>query len=108
MTMTTSREDGSHEVLATFLWAHSETDSVYHRVEAYDPAAGTLRLGDEDGHGGFTTWQYDGTQWVCQDSHHEAPGDLTETEFTGAAHCNECARPFQATHPTEDYCGCRH
>ena len=39
---------------------------------------------------------------------HTPAGDLTETEFTGAAHCNECARPFQATQPTEDYCGCRH
>lgn len=99
----------SHEILTAYRWCYAEGDGVYYSVESYDPAAGTVALQPADDCGyNPEDWHLKGGAWVNQHLCHEVPGDVTETEFTGAARCMECGHMFRADYPSEDYCGCRH
>ena len=98
----------NHETLSKFHWVEALNafgGGVYFRVGLYDADKGRLLLDDVDT-GASDEWIYDGEKWVCDDLCTETPGDITETEFSGANRCRECGCMHNTDTPDDHYCGC--
>jgi len=106
--MTDSATNPNHAVFSTYRWCYAEGAMVYYRVESYDPAAGRVEISmaDDDGHYPEEWLLRDG-EWINQAGYVNEPGDVRESEFSGADRCRECGGMFTAVRPDEGYCGCR-